>query len=471
MLGLFGALNLGARSLQTQQQGLEVVGQNLANVNNSAYARQRLAIQTSTPLPTSIGPEGTGAEAVAITQIRDALLDQQIQGETSVTSSLTAQQTALQYAEANVGEQLQSSSSTDSTSEVGSTGGLANDLTGLFNAFQTLSTAPSSMTNRQAVIGQGQQLASQFNQVDQKLSDINSQLNQSVQTGVSSANQLLSDIAGLNKQIVYAQATGGTANDLLDLREQKIESLAQLVNIQPTAIANGAVNISVNGQLLVSDSDVQDTLQTYDAGGGQLLVRTATSGTNLALTGGSIQGTIEARDGALKSLQDGLNTLASQLISQVNTAYKAGYDLNGNTGANFFTGSDASDIAVNTTLVNDPSTLQASGAAGVSGDNQVALALAQLANTKQAALGNQTFSESYDATVTNLGAAISSVNTQLSDQQTVQSALQSQRNSISGVSIDEEMTDLVKYQRAFEASAHLLSTIDQMLNDIVNLKQ
>src|SRR5664279_4838475 len=155
MLGLFGTLNLGARSLQTQQQGVEIAGHNMANASNAAYSRQRLEIQTSIPVPTSIGPVGTGADAVAITQLRDTLLDQQIQGETSATSFLQSQQTALQYTEAGLGEQLQGNTSTaGATSDVGSTGGLASDLSGLFNSFQDLSTAPSSLTSRQAVISQ-----------------------------------------------------------------------------------------------------------------------------------------------------------------------------------------------------------------------------------------------------------------------------------------------------------------------------
>src|ERR1051325_2980050 len=101
MLGLFGTLNLGARSLATQQQGAEVAGQNLANVNNPAYARQRLAIQTSVSIDSAVGPEGTGVDAAAIVQMRDALLDRQIQSESSVGGSLLAQQTALQNTEAN----------------------------------------------------------------------------------------------------------------------------------------------------------------------------------------------------------------------------------------------------------------------------------------------------------------------------------------------------------------------------------
>jgi len=468
MLGLFGTLNLGARSLQTQQQGVEVAGHNLANASNAAYSRQRLQIQTSASVPTSIGPQGTGADAVAITQLRDLLLDQQIQGETSVTSFLQSQQTALQYAQTGIGEQLQGAGTTGS---VGSPGGLASDLSGLFNSFQDLSTAPSSMTGRQAVISQAQQLTTQFNQLDQRLTSLNGQLNQSVQTDVGSANQLLSDIAGLNHQIAGAEAGAGAANDLRDLRQQKIEALSQLVNVQSFTDANGDASLSLDGQLLVSGGTVQDTLQTYDSGGGQLLVRTASSATPLTPTGGSIAGTIDARDGALKSLHDGLNTLATQIITQVNNAYRGGYDLNGNTGADFFTGTNASDIGVNAALVNDPSSLQASGVAGAAGNNQVVLALAQMANTAQAGLGNQTFAQSYNGTITGLGSALASVNTQLDDQQSVQTMLQSQRNSVSGVSIDEEMTNLVMFQRAFQASAHLVSVVDQMLGLVVTLGQ
>jgi flagellar hook-associated protein 1 FlgK len=474
MLGLFGALNMASGAMDAQQEGIEVAGQNMANVDNSAYAREQLVLESSIPMPTSIGSEGTGVEATAITEVRDALLDQQITSETSVTGSLTSQQTALQYVQDALGEELQSSSSSSSDStSVGTTGGLADDLSGLFNAFQTLSTNPSSLADRQAVIAAGQQLSSQFNQVDQQLTSLNSQLNQSVQTGVTSANQYLSDIASLNQQIIAAQAgNGGTANTLIDQRQQDLESLANLVNVQTTANSDGSINLSVDGNSLIAGSNLEDTLQTYDAGGGQLLVATAgASGTPLTLTSGSIQGTIQARDGALATLQTGVNTLASQLVTQVNTVYSAGYDLNGNTGADFFTGTNASDIAVSSALAGNPETLQASGTAGATGDNTVALALAQLADTEQSGLGNQTFSGSYNYIITNLGSSLSSVNNELTDQQTVQSMLTQQRNSEDGVNMDEEMTNVVSYERAYQGAAELVTTLDQMLNMVVGMKQ
>jgi flagellar hook-associated protein 1 len=470
MLGLFGTLNLGARSLQTQRQGVETAGQNLANVNNSAYARQRVQIQTSVALPSTIGPIGTGANAVAIQQLRDAFVDRQITTESSVGGFLETRQRALQYAQAALGEQIDTTTSAAATGASLGASGLADDLSGLFNQFQSLSTAPTSMAERQALVAQAQNLASRFQDVNQKLGDLGTALNDSVTSDVGSANQLLSDIASLNDQIQAAEFGGGTANDLRDLRQQKIEGLAKLVNLDATPDASGAMNISVSGTLLVSGKDRLDTLQTYDVGGGQLLVRTATGATPLALTGGSIQGAVDARDGALADLRGSVNSLASLLIDDVNTAHAAGFSLTGSTGAAFFTGSDASTIAVNSALVGNPALIQASGAAGAVGDNQVALALAQLANKPQASLNNQTLSQGYSQTVAAIGQALAETQTGLSDHQVLGSMLERQRESVSGVSIDEEMTNLVTFQKAFEASARLITTVDEMLDTVLNMQ-
>ena len=328
------------------------------------------------------------------------------------------------------------------------------------------------MTERQALLLNAQTLASQFNQTDQRLSDLHDALNTSLQGDVSAANQLLDSIAKLNDEIVNSEnTTGGVANDLRDQRQAKLEDLAKLVKIDTAADASGAVNDSIGGVSVVSGKQVLDTLQTYDAGGGQLLVRTQTGGTNLTLTGGRIAGTIDARDGELATLRTQLNTLASELITQVNNVHSAGFSLTGSTGAAFFTGTDAATIQVNSTLLNDPSLLQASGTAGATGDNQVALALAQLGNQKIANLNNQTFSDSYGQTVGQFGQALSSVNSQSDTQQTVEKMLRKQRESISGVSLDEEMTDLITFQKAYQASARLISTVDEMLQTLIDMKR
>jgi flagellar hook-associated protein 1 FlgK len=347
---------------------------------------------------------------------------------------------------------------------------LTADLSSLFGSFQSLSTDPANLSDRQSVVASAQQLSTEFNQVSSQLGTVNDQLNQSIQSGVTSANQDLTQIANLNQQIIQAQADGGSANDLDDQREQAIDDLANYANATATAQSNGAVNINIGGVTMVSDGTATDSLETYDSGGGQLLIKAQNAGTPLTLSSGSIEGNITTRDGALATLQTSVNTLASQLITQVNGIYSSGYDLNGNTGADLFTGTDASDIGVNSALANDPSQLQASGTAGATGDNTVVLALAQLANTNIAGLSNQTFSQSWAQTVGNLGDTISAVNELVNDSSSATQMLTSQWNSESGVSIDTEMTNLMQYEKSYEASAQLITTLNEMLQDLVDMK-
>jgi len=472
MLGLFGTLNMASRSLQTQMTAVEVAGQNLANVNTTGYSRQRVEIQTSPDLATGIGQEGTGASAVAIQQIVNSMLNSQIQSQQSVSGYWSAQQSALQSVETNLDEFLNGTGSTDSTSsstDTTTSTGLSAQLSDLFSAFSSLAASPTSLTARQAVVNQAQSLASTFNQISTQLTHIQSSLNSSVSTGVSSANELLSNIADLNKQISYAQFSGGTANDLLDAREQDLENLSQLTNISTSTETNGAVDVSIGGQTLVSGSQVVDTLQTYDAGSGNLLVQTATGGVALTLTGGSIQGTIDARDGTLATLQGSLDTLASSLVTQVNAIYSGGYSLTGTTGADFFTGTDAATITVNASLVSNPSLVQASGSATATGDNSVALSLAKLADTTQSGLNGESFGDYYDQTVASLGNALSTVNTETTNQTSVATMLATQRSSVSGVNVDEEMTNLMGFQRAYEASAQLVTTINTLMGDTLQM--
>jgi flagellar hook-associated protein 1 len=470
MLGLFATLDLGKRSLQTQQLGVEVTGHNIANVNTPGYARQRLDIQTSPAVDTPYGPQGTGADAAAIVQLRSAFLDQQIQSETSVTGYLQTLQNALENAQSGLGQTISTlASGSDASSNQN---GIAGALSDFFNAFQNLANDPSSLTARQVLLQKAADLASRFNQTDQRLASLQSQLTTSVQSGTASANELLAQIAKLNGQISQQESgTSSTANDLRDLRQQKIESLANLVKIDVATDSSGAMDISIAGTTFVSGRQQLDSLQTYDAGGGRILVRAQNAGTALTLTGGSIAGAIDARDGQVASLRADLNSLASALITEVNTVHRAGYNPNGGTGADFFTGNGAANIQVNTALAGNPALLQASGTAGASGDNTVALNLAQLAGTSISGLNNQTFNQSYNQTVAALGQALSSANTQVDDQNTVSTMLTKQRDAVSGVSLDEEMTNLIQYQKAYQASARIITVVDQMLDTILNMKQ
>lgn len=473
MLGLFSTLNMAARSLQTQMAGVEVTGQNLANVNTAGYSRQRVEIQTSPDVNTGIGWQGTGADAVGIQQIVSAVLNSQIQSQSSVSGYWSAQQSALQSLQNSLGESLNgtggtnsTTSSTDSTTD----SGLSAQLNALFSAFQAVATSPTSPSARQTLIGAAQQLAATFNQLDGQFDTLRTSLNASVSSDVDSANSLLSDIANLNSQIAYAQFNHANANDLLDQREQDLEKLGQLTSFTTSTGTNGMVNVSIGGELLVNGGQRADSLQTYDAGSGQWLVQTASGGVNLTLTGGSLQGTIDARDNTLASMQTSVNTLASTLITQVNTIHNGGYSLTGTNGNNFFTGTNAATITVNAALADDPSLIQASGSATATGDNSVALQLAQLAVTTQSTLNQQTMGDSFAATVAALGQALQNANDQSTTQTSVANMLATQRSSISGVNLDEEMTNLLSFQKAYSASAQLVKTVDEMLSTVLAMK-
>ena len=288
---------MASRAMQAQMTGVEVTGQNLANVSTTGYTRQTVDIQASPDISTSIGDEGTGANAVAIQQAVNSMLNGQIVTQQSSSSYWSAQQSALQSLQTNLDEFLNGTASTSSGStNTTSDTGLAGQLSSLFDDFQAVATSPTSISARQELISQAQTLASTFNQVDSQFGATRTSLNSSVTNAVSSANQLLSGIAQLNGQISSAEFSGGTPNDLLDEQQQDLQNLAKLTNIQTSTGSNGAVDVSIGGQSLVSGDKVLDTLQTYDASGngsGQLLVQTATGGVDLTLTGGSIQGTIE----------------------------------------------------------------------------------------------------------------------------------------------------------------------------------
>ena len=472
---------MAARSLQTQMAGVEVAGQNLANVNTPGYSRQRVVIESNAPIVTSLGPVGTGASVQAIQQVVDTMLNGQIQNQASQTGYWTAQQSALNSLQTSLGEFLNSAASTTATGAATSTSGLSDRLGAFFNALKSLATTPASMPARQAVIGAAQSLATTIQQINTRLSSLHADLDTSLNNQVSSANQLLTGIAGLNEQIANSETVGsGTANDLRDLRQQKLEELSKYLNYQSSTAADGSVTVAVlsnSNQTLISGNQVLNALKTAtDPATGQLQVWTTANnnlltGVSYGLTSGSLEGTVDARDGALATMHNSLDQLASNVISQVNTLHSTGFNLAGGTGNVLFTGGNAAGIAVNQTIAVDVSLLQASGTAGAEGDGSVALSLAQLAASAQPALGNQTFSGSYAQSVAQVGTALSNANDQVSTQTAVAGMLASQRSSISGVNIDEEMTTLMMFQRAYQASAHVVTTVDQMIQTLLAMKQ
>jgi flagellar hook-associated protein 1 FlgK len=476
MLGLFGTLRLGTRALAAQRQGVEVAGHNLANVNNTAYARQRVSIQSTASSDGLTDPVGSGAEVVAIRQIRNRILDGQVIAEGGVSGSLEAQQRALKTAQSLLGQSIdrgnKGAGGTSAADGVGGGQQLAAGLTDFFNSFASLAAQPASIAEREITLRRAAALAAQFPALDNRLSTLGTQLDESLDTELKSANALLSDIARLNGQISRTEVvSGGSANDLRDQRLAKLESLSAVIGFDSIEASDGSVGIVVGGVSLVTSDVREKTLETFTNVTGDRMIRASGTTDALVITSGRVHGTLDARDGGLKDLRSGINDLAKSLIDEVNGVHSAGFALDGTTGRAFFLGSSAADIRVNQALLDDPTSLQVSGSATARGDNRVAQALSQLGNRPIVALDGQTLGNAYNRIVGRLGEDLSSVNQQLADQKVVAELLKGQRDSVSGVSIDEEMADLTRFQRGYQASAKLINTIDELMDTTLSLKR
>ncbi|HTZ19835.1 MAG TPA: flagellar hook-associated protein FlgK, partial [Opitutaceae bacterium] len=200
MSGLLSSLAANSKALSAQAQGIEVAGRNMANVNNVNFARQRVQLGDRGTYMTTTGPEGTGVEAMGVTQIRDSLLDQQVLREVSLSASLNASQAGLQKAQAGLGEQIDSTSSSAS-STTDSSHGIAASLTNFFNAFQSLAGNPTDVGQRQTLVQQAGILSDRIQLTDTRLAQTQSDLTAQATGDVATVNTDLQNIADLNAQI------------------------------------------------------------------------------------------------------------------------------------------------------------------------------------------------------------------------------------------------------------------------------
>ncbi len=470
MAGLYAALNSTVSALTAHSRAVEIAGKNLANVNNDTYARQRVIYGDRGTVVTPEGAQSLGLEALGVEQLRDALLDRQVGREVARASYYQAQQSAYQRAQAALGQDVASAGSTSSTS---TDTGIAAALDGLFTSFQSFAANPTDTGQRQSLLQNAGILTDRIQLADARLTQVQSDLDAQVGNDVSDANQLLQTIASLNDQIGRFEINRpGSAIDLRDQRQSAIEKLSAKLPIEATEGSNGEVQISsVDGSgnpiPLVTLAVVQGTL-AFDNSTNPPTVSGGTPATVLALSSGSIQGSISARTDAIQTLRDQLDSLAEQLVTSVNAIYNPG-----GSGADFFTASGTTAATLSLASGLTSSTLKASNG-GAAGDNTVALGIAQLASKKFSTSGTPadlidgSFGAFFSGAVSGLGQALSGATARVNDQSRIEQLVRSQRDSVSGVSLDEEMADLMKYQRAFQASSRVFQTIDDLLEVVVN---
>jgi len=465
MSGLFASLNSSVMALAAQSRALEISGKNLANVNNTSYARQRVVFGDLGTVQTPQGAETMGLQALYVEQLRDALLDRQVMRESSLASYYSAQQSAYQRAQAGLGQTVGSTSTSAGASSTADNG-IGAALDDLFNSFQSLAASPTDAGQRQALLQKAAILSDRLQLTDQRLGQVQSDLDTQIAGDVTTVNSLLQSVANLNAQIGRFEINHpGSAVDLRDQRQALLEQIATKLPINVTESAGqvqvSATDASGNPVVLVNLATVTGPV-TFN--GTQL---SAGAGpTVLAPDSGSVQGALAARDGGIQTLRDNLDQLASQLVTSLNAAYNP----TGTTGDFFL----ASGTTAGTFRL-DPSVTAANLKAsdgGAAGDNTVALAIAALANTRFSVAGGDqidgTMGDFYANSVSRLGQALSGVNSQVSNQDSIAQLVRTQRDGVSGVSLDEEMADLLKYQRAFQASSRVFNTIDTLLDNVVN---
>ena len=467
MSGLIGNLLSASRALGAQEAGVETAGRNLANVNTPGYARQRVLLGDRVTIDGRLGPVGNGVEALGLQQVRDKFLDIAVTQEKSQTALLEAQQSALQRAEADLGEQVDRSADSASVTATGhSSKGISSALNDFFNAFDELAANPTDAGAKQVLLQKADILANKFNVTDQRLTGLQSDLTAQVNSGVTSVNTLLTQIADLNGEIQSFEINKPeSALELRDQRQAKLEELSKFMDFSAPTIAGSHGQI----QIVAKDATGADVVlvDKTTVRGGVSFDGTNISGgapsTVLGLQGGAMKGDLVARDGAIQTLRDDLKRTADQVTAAVNGVYGA-------TGANFFQAAPATGL-----MALDPALTAATLKTTVTTDagaNDLALAIADLSR-KTFATGSGdaidgTLSAFFGQTVSGFGQALAGIDSKLEDQKLVEQQTTKQREAVSGVSIDEEMTDLIKFQRAYQASSRVIRVLDDMLDTLVN---
>jgi len=458
MGSLSASLNIALQSMLSEQGALETTSNNIANVNTPGYSRQRPDFEETPPVEIGGLTLGTGVQLNDVTSLRDAVLDLRVNQETQQQGQLNAFISG--------GQQIQVL-----FNETAGTG-LQAPLTAFFNSLSQLAANPSDLPTRQNVITAAQNLAAGFNQTSANLTTLQRNTDLAVQQSVSQINSLTAQIAQVNEQVVAATTTGGNPGPFEDQRQQLINQLSNYIDVSEVDAGNNSLTLTTGSgaPLVVAGQSFQLTTQANPATGFQDVFSNGQDITT-KITGGELAGQIQIRDQEIPSLQNSLDTLAYNLATKINQQNRAGVDLNGVAGGDIFTvpaqvaGSAATISVANT----DPSSIAASAGPvpGNPGDNTNANAMLALQN--QTFVNGLTPLNYYSNVVFKVGNDVSSAQTQQQAGSQVLLQLQNLQGGVSGVDINEEEANLMRFQNAYQASAQVSSVIDSLMQTTINM--
>ncbi|HEY6376292.1 MAG TPA: flagellar hook-associated protein FlgK, partial [Edaphobacter sp.] len=447
-------------ALQADQEALNITSTNVANQSVSGYTREVAVWQSSDLVTINGNTYSTSGGATAISQ-RDRVLEQRVQTQTQTQAQSEAFETAL--------EQIQSVFGLTSTSTSAATTDIGSAMNSFFGSLSALESNPADASTRQSVIAAAQTLAAAFNTASNQLAQVSSSLDQQVGSIVGQVNTLTTTIASLNQQIASVSPSQD-AGVLEDERQAAIAQLSQYVGLNQISTENNGITLTTsNGAVLVAGDQSYAMSTAQVSGATHILAGPNGQDVTSSLTGGSLGGVLQARDQELPGFVNTLDSFAYAIGTQVNQQNEQGLDGNGNPGQAIFTlpGSSsgaAGSIAVATT---DPQAIASAAASEGSTGNANATLLAGLSTTN--IVGGETASTYYASLLSQIGNAVSGATTDNTAQQAMLTQLTSQRDALSGVSLDDEAANLTQYQRAYQAAAKVFSVADQIVASALNL--
>jgi flagellar hook-associated protein 1 FlgK len=451
-MGLSSIFDIARRSLGVYQSALGVTSHNIANAANENYSRQRILFGTETPDVTAGFVWGTGVKITDINRIRDSILDAQLRTNNQKYSSSNRQSNLLSQVESVFSE----------PSDLG----LSNLTSKFFSAWNELSSDSSSATLRDNVIQAASQFSSKVKSIHDDLNSIQADMISEMNGKVANVNGILKNIQSLNQQIFTQESVGKEANDLLDLRDKAIDDLSGLVNMNVSYNDKNIATISIGGAFAVDASQAIEFKTNID--NGKLGLVSADGKTKVTLTSGELFAVSDTYSNKIPKYLSKLDSIVNTLFTSVNDAHKSGFSLDDppQTGLNFFDSYINGELKINKLILDDPSKISAS-ADGTSGNGDIASKISELQNQK--IFNGTTITDNYSSLVSGLGSDKQTSDTSAQSYSLVLSQLSNQKSSLSGVSVDEEMTNIITYQRAYDASAKLITIADQMLQTLIEM--
>ncbi len=472
-MSITSILNIAKNAIGATQTSLQVVSHNIANVNTDGYARQEAVLDEEEPSPIGGVYLGNGVKVKSIIRYYDKYLDNQI---ASKNTGLEEQKVYQKYY-----ERIESILNEDTSK-------LTNNITSFFNSWQELSLDPQSVATRESVFTSAEKLADSIKNIYNGLKDVQIELNDNVKSEVADINRIVSSIAELNSQIFEGTSASSEANDYINKRSEYIKELSGKIDITFFEDNFGRVTVlTAKGKVLVDNESYWelDTTMNVSTGYWDVGWKDASGQiTNITddLVAGELKGLIEMRDNNIDEFVNDIDTLAQVLITEVNNIHRNGYTLNhvpvGPPDAPddipFFkvlAGTYAKDIDLSDEVKADVKNIAASSEVdAITGEplgNGTALGISSLVNSYLYNGGNSTITDYSSSIVNRIGEYTRGANDSAEFAQDTMDVLNKQRESISGVSLDDEMSNLIKFQYAFQAASRLFNVADELFQSIL----